>query len=72
MPLSECVYCVAVAFKLTEQVEQQICLKFCVKLEHSFMETSNDSEGHNYGQLVIGSFITTTHPLMHHILCSFC
>ena len=35
MPLSECVYCVAVAFKLTEQVEQQICLKFCVKLEHS-------------------------------------
>ena len=30
-----------------------------------------DSEGYNYGQLVIGSFITTTCPLMHHVLCSF-
>ena len=32
-------YCVVVAFKLTEEVEQQICIKFCVKLEHSSMET---------------------------------
>ena len=39
MPLSEQVYCVAVAFKMTEWVEQQICIKVCVKLEHSFMET---------------------------------
>ena len=39
MPLSEHVYCVAVAFKMTERVEQQICIKVCVKLEHSFMET---------------------------------
>ena len=28
---------------------------------------SDDSEGCSYGQLVIGSFITTTHLLMHHI-----
>ena len=39
MPLSEHVYCVAVAFKMTEKVEQQICIKFCIKLEHSSMET---------------------------------
>ena len=30
--------CVA-TFKMTEQVEQQICIKFCVKLEHSSMKT---------------------------------
>ena len=39
MPLSEHVYCVAVTFKMTEWVEQQICIKFCVKLEHSSTET---------------------------------
>ena len=38
MPLSEHVYGVAIAFKMTEQVEQQICIKFCVKLEHSSAE----------------------------------
>ena len=32
---------------------------------------SDDSEGCSYGQLVIGSFITTKCPLMHHISCSF-
>ena len=32
-------YHVAIAFKMTEQVEQQICIKFCTKLEHSSMET---------------------------------
>ena len=30
--LSEHVYCVAVAFKMTEQVEQQIYIKFCIKV----------------------------------------
>ena len=37
--LSEHAYCVAITFKMTERVEQQICLKFCVKLEHSPTET---------------------------------
>ena len=36
--LSEHVHCVAITFKMTEQV-QQTCLKFCVKLEDSSAET---------------------------------
>ena len=32
-------HCVAVTFKMTEQVEQHICIKFSVKLEHSSAET---------------------------------
>ena len=43
--LSEHVYCVAIAFKMTEPVEQQICIKFCVKLEHPSMEDWDNSEG---------------------------
>ena len=39
MLLSEHVYCVAIAFKMTEQVEQQICIRFCVKLDHGSAET---------------------------------
>ena len=39
MPLSEHVYCVAVAFKMTDWVEHKLCIKFCIKLEHSSMET---------------------------------
>ena len=39
MPLSEHEYCVAVAFKMPERVEQPICIKVCIKLEHSFMGT---------------------------------
>ena len=39
MLLNEHVHCVAVTFKMTEQVEQQICTKLCVKLEHSSAET---------------------------------
>ena len=38
-PLSGHMYCVAVTLKMTEQVEQQICIKFCVKLEHSSVAT---------------------------------
>ena len=69
-PLSEQVYCVAVTFKMTEQVEQQICIKFCIKLEHSSMGNYSDYlEGCSYGQLVTGSFITTMHPLTHHVSC---
>ena len=32
MPLNELVYCVAVAFKMTEQVEQWICIEFVLRL----------------------------------------
>ena len=39
MPLSEHVYRVAVTCKMTEQVEKQFHIKFCIKLEHSSMET---------------------------------
>ena len=40
MPLNEHVYCVAIAFKMTEQVEQQFCITFCVKLERCSTETT--------------------------------
>ena len=39
-PLIERVYCVAAAFKMTERVQQWICTKFCIKLEHSSLETT--------------------------------
>ena len=39
MPWSEHVYCVSIAFKMSEWVEQWIYIKFCVKFEHSSMET---------------------------------
>ena len=35
MQTSERVHCVATTFKMTEQVEQWICIKFGLKLEHS-------------------------------------
>ena len=66
MPLSELVYCVAVAFKMTEQVEQRICIKFCFKLEHSSRETIWMIQKLQLWQLVIGSFITM-HLLVHHV-----
>ena len=37
--LRERVHCAAIAFKMTERVEQQICMKFCIKFEHSSTET---------------------------------
>ena len=39
MLLNEHVYCVAVTVKVTERVQQQMCIKFCIKLKHSSMET---------------------------------
>ena len=39
MLLSEHVYCVAIAFKMTKWVEQEVCIKFCIKLAHSSAET---------------------------------
>ena len=38
-PLSEHVYCVTAAFKMTERVEQRICINFYIELEHSSTET---------------------------------
>ena len=71
MPLSEHVYCVAGTFKMTEQVEQWICITFCIKLEHSSMETIQIQKAAAYGQLVIGRFIMTMHLLVHCVSCSF-
>ena len=59
-----CVYCVAVTFKMTEQVEKRICIKFCLKLEHFSMETIRVI------QKVIGSFVVTTLLLVPHVSCS--
>ena len=36
---SEHLYCVAVTFKMTEQVEQRIYIKLFVKFEHSSAQT---------------------------------
>ena len=63
MLLSEHVYCVAVAYKVTEQVEEQICIKFCVRLEHSSMETLQMIQ--RLQLWATGSFITATRLLMH-------
>ena len=43
-PVNEHVYCVAIALKMTEGVEQQICIKFCIKLEQSSTETIQMSQ----------------------------
>ena len=47
MLLSEHVYCVAAVFKMTEQGEQQMCIKFCIKLKHSSVETGDWQLHHN-------------------------
>ena len=36
--MSEHVYCVAVTFEITEQLEQHMHIKFCVKMEYSSVE----------------------------------
>ena len=68
--LSERVYCVTIAFKMTEWVGQWICIRFWIKLG-TFLHrnySDDDSEGRSYGQLVIGSFIKTTRSFMHYVL----
>ena len=71
MPLSEHVYCVATPFKMAEWLEQWICNKFCIKVEHYSRNYYYDSEGCSYEKLVIGSFIMTAHSLIHHIRVQF-
>ena len=68
--VSDHVYCVAVTFKMTEQGEQQICIKFCLKLEHSCMETIQMIQIWATGDWLLG-FITTKCRLMHHVAQSF-
>ena len=69
MPLSKPVYCVAIAFKMTERVEQHVCTKFCIKLERASAESTQAILKAQLGQLVIGGFITMMHLLTHHFLC---
>ena len=45
MLLTEHVYCVAIVFKMTEQVGQWICVRFCIKLAHSSMDDSEVFRG---------------------------
>ena len=66
MPLSESVYYVAIAFKITERVKQRICIKFCIKLERSSEETTGMIQKATALGNVSGSFITTMWLLMHH------
>ena len=67
--LGEHVYCVAVTLKMTDQVQQWICIKIALSLHIPRRNYWDDSEGCSYRQLVISSLITTTHPLMYHISC---
>ena len=39
MLLSEHMYCVVITFKMIDWLEQWICIRFSIKLEHSSMET---------------------------------
>ena len=39
MLLATHVNCMAIALKMTEEIEQQIYIKFCIKLEHSSTES---------------------------------
>ena len=48
---------------MTEELEQLICIKICIKLENIPPWSSQ------LGQLVIGSFITTMYPLLYHVSC---
>ena len=60
MPLSGHVYCVPAAFKMTEQVEQWICIKFCIQLKHSSKESIQRIQK-----------AAAMCLLMHHVSCSF-
>ena len=65
MPLSEHVYCVAVAFKMTELVEQQTYIKFCITLEHSSAESIQMIQK----AAAMGNWWLTALSLQHAYLC---
>ena len=70
-PLSEHVYCVAVEFKMTEWVEQRICIRFCIKLECSSAEIiwmTHKAAAMSNWWLAASSWQCPC-PLMHHISC---
>ena len=68
MPLSEHVYCMGIAFKMTEYSNKSAS-NFVLSLNILHRGNVGESEGHSYGQLVMGSFIRQTHPFMHHVSC---
>ena len=67
--MSEHVHCVAVTFKVTEQVEQRICLRFCIKLEHSSAETIRMIQKATATGSCDGQLHQTMRLLMHHVSC---
>ena len=68
MLLNEREYCVAIVFKMTKRAQQQLCIRFCIKFEHSSTETTlMIQKATAMCNLVIGSFITTTCSLMYQV-----
>ena len=68
MPLSEHMYCVSIAFKMTEYSNESAS-NFALREAWTLFcrNCLDDSKGHSCGQLVTGSFITM--HLLHHVLC---
>ena len=67
--MSEHVYCEPVTFKITEWVEQWICIRFCIKLEHSSAETIwMMLKGAAMGNWWSAASSQCGHS-MHHVLC---
>ena len=61
--VEEHVYCVAITFKMSEY-SNETTSNFVLTLNISPQKLLDDSKGCSYGQLVIGSFITTTYLLI--------
>ena len=55
--------------KWLSKLTNKSALNFALSLNIPLRKRLDDSEGHSYGQLVIGSFITTMRPLIHHVSC---
>ena len=68
-PLSEHVYCVVVAFKVTEQVLHESASNSVLSFNIPLQKLFRWFRGCSYWQLAIGNFIMTTCLLMHHVSC---